>query len=111
MLCRYTQWRQRELARRMRKRPGRMLLGLLLPVLAGFLIAKTGFGSRRTSQAMGDISHTLHLPKIKVSSRIGEDRPAAEDVKDGDIPKLAGAASAEREDKLPPANRKVFGIF
>lgn len=95
----------------MRKRPGRMLLGMLLPVLAGFLIAKTGFGSRRTSQAMGDISHSLHLPKIKVGSRNGEDRPAAEDAKDSDIPKLAEAASAEKGDKLPPVDRKIFGIF
>lgn len=94
----------------MRKRPGRMLLGLLLPVLAGFVIAKTGFGYRRPSQAMGDISHTLRLPKIQLSSRNGEDRPATGDVKDGDIPKLAESASVEKE-KLPPANKKFLGIF
>ena len=95
----------------MRKRPGRMLLGLLLPVLAGFVIAKTGFGSRRTSQAMGDISHSLHMPRIKVGSRNGEDRPAAEDVKDSNIPKIAETASAEKEENLAPIDRKIFGIF
>ena len=115
MLNRYTQWRQRELARRVRKRPGRMLLGLLLPVLAGFVIAKTGFGSGRNFPALGDISHSLHLPTIKVSSRHGEDHPAAEGVKDSDIPIIEETASAESEDKLPPADKKadkkVFGIF
>lgn len=95
----------------MRKRPGRMLLGLLLPILAGFVIAKSGVGSRKTSQAMGGISHSLHLPKIKVSSRNDEDHLAAEGVKDSDIPTIAETASAEHEDKLPRAERKFFGIL
>lgn len=95
----------------MRKRPGRMLLGLLLPVLAGFVIAKTGFGPRSTSHAMGNFSHRLHLPKSKTGTRTGEDHAAAEETKDSDIPRIAETAPPPvKEEKLPPVKRKFLGI-
>ena len=86
-----------------------MLLGLLLPVLAGFVIAKTGFGSRSTSQAMEDVSHSLHLPKISAGSRKAD--AAGEDTNHTDVPKVADPSSAQREDKLPLADKKFMGIF
>lgn len=96
----------------MRKRPGRMLLGLLLPVLAGFVIAKTGFGSRSTSHAVGNFSHRLHLPKNKSGTRTGEDHATAEEVKDSDISRIAETAPpTEKEEKLPPVKRKFLGIL
>ena len=94
----------------MRKRPGRMLLGLLLPVLSGFVIAKIGFGPSSTSHAVGNFSHRLHLPKSKTGSRSGEDHVTAEDIKDSDIPKIAETAPpTEKEEKLP-VKRKFLGI-
>lgn len=97
----------------MRKRPGRMLLGLLLPVLAGFAIAKTGFASQSTSHAVGNFSQRLHLPKSKTgsSTRTGEEHAAAEEIKDSDIPRIADTAPpAEKEEKLPLVKRKFLGI-
>ena len=96
----------------MRRRPGRMLLGLLLPVLAGFAVAKTGFGSKSTARALNDVSHTLHLPKVKVHSRDPEsDDIVTDDTKDNDFPAIADSDSGKSNNKLPPADRKFLGIF
>lgn len=108
-LCRYTQWRQRELAKRMRRRPGRRLLGLLLPVLAGFVIAKTGFGSRSTARALDDVSHTLHLPKITVTSR--NDDVAVEDTKHSSIPSVTQPDMEPAKKEVRPRDKKFMGIF
>ena len=107
--CRYTQWRRKELANKMRKRPGRMLLGLLLPVVMGFAIAKTGFGSKRTAQALDDVSRSLHLPNIQVVSR--HDTEPVHEVKDSEIPRIADSQSATNKNDLPPVDRKFLGIF
>ncbi len=50
-----------------------MLLGLLLPVLAGFVVAKTGFGSESTKQAVSDVSHKVRLHKVTVKIRDDDD--------------------------------------
>ena len=88
-----------------------MLLGLLLPVLAGFVIAKTGFGPSSTSHAVGNFSHRLHLPRSKTGTRTGEEHAAAEEVKDSDVPRIAETApTAEKEERVPPVKRKFLGI-
>ena len=78
---------------------------MLLPVLAGFVIAKTGFGSRSTARALDDVSHTLHLPKITVASRT-EDVPA-EDGKHSNTPTDAEPVKKD----MQPRNKKFMGIF
>lgn len=83
-----------------------MLLGLLLPVLAGFVIAKTGFGSRSTAKALDDVSHSLHLPKITVSRH---DDLAAEEVKHTD---LSNVTEHDQPVKgLQLRDKKFMGIF
>ncbi|KAL3161857.1 hypothetical protein ABBQ38_008947 [Trebouxia sp. C0009 RCD-2024] len=106
---RYTQWRQRELAKRMRRRPGRRLLGLLLPVLAGFVIAKTGFGSRSTARALDDVSHTLHLPKITVTSR--NDDVVVEDTKHSSIPSVTESDMESAKKEVQAHDKKFMGLF
>lgn len=86
-----------------------MLLGLVLPVLMGFVIAKTGFGSKRTAQALDDVSHSLHLPKIQVVSR--HDTEPAQEVKHSEIPRIADCKAAKNKHELPPVDRKFLGIF
>ncbi len=106
--CRYTQWRRKTLAKQRHTSPGRMLLGLLLPVLAGFVIAKTGFGSKSTKQAVNDVSHKFRLHKITVKVR---DNDADDD--QHQEPQTADSHSHAEGHQLvePPADRKFLGIF
>ncbi|DBB04924.1 TPA: hypothetical protein ACH3X3_010206 [Trebouxia sp. C0006] len=106
--ARYTQWRRTTLAKQRHTSPGRMLLGLLLPVLAGFVIAKTGFGSKSTKQAVNDVSHKFRLHKITVKVR---DNDADDD--QHQEPQTADSHSHAEGHQLvePPADRKFLGIF
>ena len=84
-----------------------MLLGLLLPVLAGFVIAKTGFGSASTKQAVNDVSHKVRLHKITVKVRddAGDDQHQEPETADS-------YSHAEGHQHIePPADRKFLGIF
>lgn len=105
--CRYTQWRRKTLAKQRHTSPGRMLLGLLLPVLAGFVVAKTGFGSESTKQAVSDVSHKVRLHKVTVKIRDDDSDDQHQE------PETADSHShAEGHQPVEPApDRKFLGIF
>ncbi len=106
---RYTQWRRRALAKQRHKGPGRLLLGLLLPVLAGFVIAKTGLGSRSTKQAVNDVSHKVRLHKIRVIVKDRDTHEADADEQAEDV--SSKTQPSERKPAAPPPDRKFLGIF
>ncbi len=85
-----------------------MLLGLLLPVLAGFVIAKTGFGSERTKQAVNDVSHKVRLHKVTVRVK-----DADHDDEQHQEPETADRHSHAEGHQLvePSPDRKFLGIF
>ena len=82
-----------------------MLLGLLLPVLLGFALAKTEVASRQTKRAANSVSHKLHLPKVEIKSR----HDAPEKVVVGDVPVNQDTVKVENAE--PPPDRKFLGIF
>ena len=92
-----------------------MLLGLLLPVLLGFALAKTEVASKQTKRAASSVSHKLHLPKVEIKSRqdtAAEDSGKvsdAEKVVVGDVPVDPDTVKAENAE--PPPDRKFLGIF
>ncbi|DBA79708.1 TPA: hypothetical protein ACH3X1_008377 [Trebouxia sp. C0004] len=106
--ARYTQWRRKTLAKQRHTSPGRMLLGVLLPVLAGFVIAKTGFGSERIKQAVNDVSHKVRLHKVTVRVRDdadGNNQHQEPETADSHC-RAEGHQPAE-----PPPDKKFLGIF
>lgn len=105
--ARYTQWRRKTLAKQRHTSPGRMLLGLLLPVLAGFVIAKTGFGSKSTKQAVNDVSHKVRLHKFSVKTREDDADDQHQEPETADSHRhVEGHHPVE-----PPSDRKFLGIF
>lgn len=84
-----------------------MLLGLLLPVLAGFVIAKTGFGSKSTKQAVNDVSHKVRLHKFSVKTRDDDADDQHQEPETADSHRhVEGHHPVE-----PPSDRKFLGIF
>ena len=81
-----------------------MLLGLLLPVLAGFVLAKTGYGSRTTQHAVNGVSHKLGLHQVTVNATDDDDQQRAGE----------GTATHDRGESQmvdPVRNRKFLGIL
>ena len=110
---RYNQWRRKALAKQRNKGPGRMLLGLLIPVLIGFAVAKTDFGSKRAKHAANSISHRLHLPKVAtVSSSKAEAAHEGVPINDT-LARMTTEQPEAAEVKIAeaPQNRKFLGIF
>lgn len=112
---RYTQWRRKALSKQQRRGPGRMLLGLLLPVLLGFALAKTEVTSKQTKRAASSVSNKLHLPKVKLESRHDATAEESRKISDtekvvvGDVPVDPDTVKAENAE--PPPDRKFLGIF
>ena len=82
-----------------------MLLGLLLPVLAGFVLAKTGYGSRTTQHAVDGVTHKLglhHQVTVKATDDDHHEKVAE------------GTATHDRGESQvvdPVRNRKFLGIL
>lgn len=57
--ARYAVWRRNALTKRKRKGPVHILVGVLLPIALGFVIAKSGFGSRSTAHAVDDVTNSF----------------------------------------------------
>ena len=111
--CRYTQWRRKALAKQRRRGPAKILLGLLLPVLAGFVIAKTGVGSKSTKHAMHEASRKVRLHKLGTHPR-DCDTPQASgfDLVQQDAEAEASKSEpAGSEAAVPLHDKKFLGIF
>lgn len=59
LTCRYAVWRRNALTKQKHKGPLRILVGALLPIALGFVIAKSGFGSRSTAHAVDDVTNSF----------------------------------------------------
>ena len=88
------------------------MLGSLLPIALGFLIAKTGFGTKSTAHAVDDVtnSFTGAVQKLKNSAVHGKQSHRHEQDTD-ELQEVAHKEEVSNEHSAPAAqNRKFFGI-
>ena len=88
------------------------MLGSLLPIALGFLIAKTGFGSRSTAHAVDDVtnSFTGAIQNLKNSAVHGKQADRHEQDAD-ELREVTHKEEATNDQPAPAAqNRKFFGI-
>ena len=112
--CRYTVWRKKALARRKRRGPLRLLLGSLLPIALGFVIAKTGFGSRSTAQAVDDVTYSFTGAVQKLKNKAVHNHTQHEHQEEA-ADEAAEVVEEHPEPNLQPTqasrNRSFFGIL